>query len=126
MRKIQNTNISFRATTDLKQRLTECCLENDLHNSSVILQALASYLRQETKEKGPRLIADRYYLKHATTMAPQDRRKRPIAVISGPNGLVRNQERSGIEALIKRSVSVGPNSEVLMPGRTFPNRQGTF
>ena len=59
MRKIQNTNISFRATTDLKQRLTEYCLENDLHNSSVIRQALASYLRQETKEKAPRLIADR-------------------------------------------------------------------
>ena len=34
MRKIQNTNISFRATTDLKQRLTDYCLENDLHNSS--------------------------------------------------------------------------------------------
>ena len=34
MRKIQNTNISFRATTDLKQRLTDFCLENDLHNSS--------------------------------------------------------------------------------------------
>ena len=33
MRKIQNTNISFRATTDLKQRLTDFCLENDLHNS---------------------------------------------------------------------------------------------
>jgi hypothetical protein len=38
----------------------------------------------------------------------RNRRKRPIAVISGPNGIVRNQERSGIEALIKRSVSVGP------------------
>ena len=34
MRKIQNTNISFRATTDLKQRLTDYCLENDQHNSS--------------------------------------------------------------------------------------------
>ena len=34
MRKIQNTNISFRATTDLKQRLTNYCLENDLHNST--------------------------------------------------------------------------------------------
>ena len=58
MRKIQNTNISFRATTDLKQRLTDFCLENDLHNSSVIRQALASYLRLETKEKMPRLIAE--------------------------------------------------------------------
>jgi predicted transcriptional regulator len=55
MRKIQNTNISFRATTDLKQRLTDYCLENDLHNSSVIRQALNSYLRLETKEKVPAL-----------------------------------------------------------------------
>ena len=59
MRKIQNTNISFRATTDLKQRPTDYCLENDLHNSNVIRQALASYLRQETKEKMPRLMANR-------------------------------------------------------------------
>ena len=59
MRKIQNTNISFRATTDLKQRLTDYCLENDLHNSTVIRQALASYLRQETKENMPRLMANR-------------------------------------------------------------------
>ena len=58
LRKIQNTNISFRATTDLKQRLTEFCLENDQHNSSVIRQALASYLRQETKANIPRLIAE--------------------------------------------------------------------
>lgn len=49
MRKIQNTNISFRATTDLKQRLTDYCVEHDLHNSNVIRQALNSYLRQETK-----------------------------------------------------------------------------
>jgi hypothetical protein len=55
MRKIQNTNISFRATTDLKQRLTDYCLENDLHNSSVIRKAVASYLRLETKEKVPTL-----------------------------------------------------------------------
>lgn len=59
MRKIQNTNISFRTTTDLKQRLTDFCLENDLHNSNVIRQALNSYLRQETKENMPRLIANR-------------------------------------------------------------------
>ena len=59
MRKIQNTNVSFRATTDLKQRLTEYCLENDLHNSNVIRQALNSYLRQETKEKVPHLMANR-------------------------------------------------------------------
>ena len=59
MRKIQNTNISFRATTDLKQRLTDYCLEYDLHNSNVIRQALNSYLRQETKENMPRLMANR-------------------------------------------------------------------
>lgn len=58
MRKIQNTNMSFRVTTDLKNRLTNFCLENDLHNSSVIRQAVASYLRQETKEKVPRLILE--------------------------------------------------------------------
>ncbi len=59
MRKIQNTNISFRATTDLKQRLTDYCLENDMHNSNVIRQALNSYLRQEVKTKMPSLMADR-------------------------------------------------------------------
>jgi predicted transcriptional regulator len=59
MRKIQNTNISFRATTDLKQRLTDYCLENDVHNSNVIRQALNSFLRQETKENMPRLMATR-------------------------------------------------------------------
>ena len=41
MRKIQNDNITFRVTTDLKSRLTEFCLENDLHNSAVLRQALA-------------------------------------------------------------------------------------
>jgi hypothetical protein len=55
MRKIQNVNISFRATEDLKQRLTEFCHENDLHNSNVIRQALNSYLRQEKKTKMPAL-----------------------------------------------------------------------
>ncbi len=59
MRKIQNTNISFRATTDLKSRLTEYCQANDLHNSNVIRQALNSYLRLETKEKVSRLMANR-------------------------------------------------------------------
>ena len=59
MRKIQNTNITFRATTDLKQRLTDYCLENDLHNSCVIRQAVNAYLRQETKEELPRLIVNR-------------------------------------------------------------------
>ena len=46
-------------TTDLKSRLTEYCLENDLHNSCVIRQALNSYLRQETKEELPRLMVTR-------------------------------------------------------------------
>ena len=50
MRKIQNTNISFRATTDLKQRLTDFCLENDLHNSSVIRQAVGFLL--EARDEG--------------------------------------------------------------------------
>ena len=59
MRKIQTTNISFRATEDLKQRLNDFCLENDLHNSSVIRQALNSYLRQEVKAKIPSLMANR-------------------------------------------------------------------
>ena len=59
MRKIQNTNITFRATTDLKQRLTDYCLENDRHNSSVIRQAVASYLRQEMKAEVPRLMGKR-------------------------------------------------------------------
>ena len=36
MRKIQNANISFRVTNDLKERLTEFCLDNDLHNSFVL------------------------------------------------------------------------------------------
>ena len=62
MRKIQNTNITFRATTDLKQRLTDYCLENDMHNSSVIRQALNSYLRQETKAEVPRLISEQQIL----------------------------------------------------------------
>ena len=62
MRKIQNTNISFRATEDLKKRLTNFCLENDLHNSSVIRQALNSYLRQDTKENMPRLKTEQQRL----------------------------------------------------------------
>ena len=59
MRKIQNTNISFRDTSDLKRRLTDFCIENDLHNSNVIRQALNFYLRQETKEELPRLMVSR-------------------------------------------------------------------
>jgi predicted transcriptional regulator len=46
MRKIQTTNISFRATDNLKRRLTNFCVENDLHNSIVIRQALAAYLQR--------------------------------------------------------------------------------
>lgn len=59
MRKIQNDNITFRVTTDLKSRLTEFCLENDLHNSAVLRQALAKYLKEEMEVKLPRLIVNR-------------------------------------------------------------------
>ncbi len=55
MRKIQNSNISFRVTNDLKERLTEFSLENDVHCSAVIRQALASYL----KGQRPRLVMDK-------------------------------------------------------------------
>lgn len=48
MRKIQTTNISFRVTDGLKRRLTNFCVENDLHNSIVIRQALAAYLQRQT------------------------------------------------------------------------------
>ena len=54
MRKIQNANISFRVTNDLKERLTEFCLENDCHNSFVLRQALASYLKGQRKAELPR------------------------------------------------------------------------
>jgi hypothetical protein len=56
MRKIQNDNLTFRVTTDLKSRLTEFCLENDLHNSDVLRQALAKYLREQMEVELPRLI----------------------------------------------------------------------
>ena len=59
MRKIQNDNITFRITTDLKSRLTEFCLKNDLHNSAVLRQALAQYLRERRKAELTRLIANR-------------------------------------------------------------------
>jgi hypothetical protein len=59
MRKIQNDNITFRVTTDLKSRLTEFCLENDLHNSSVLRQALVKYLKEEIMVELPRLIVNR-------------------------------------------------------------------
>ena len=57
MRKIQNDNITFRVTTDLKGRLTEFCLENDLHNSAVLRQALAKYLKEQMEMELPRLVA---------------------------------------------------------------------
>jgi hypothetical protein len=56
MRKIQNDNITFRVTTDLKSRLTEFCLENDLHNSAVLRQALVKYLKEQMEVELPRLI----------------------------------------------------------------------
>jgi hypothetical protein len=59
MRKIQNDNITFRVTNDLKSRLTEFCLENDLHNSSVLRLALAKYLKEHKEVELPRLIVNR-------------------------------------------------------------------
>jgi hypothetical protein len=59
MRKIQNDNITFRVTTDLKSRLTEFCLDNDLHNSAVLRQALAKFLKEQMEVELPRLILNR-------------------------------------------------------------------
>ena len=59
MRKIQNDNITFRVATDLKSRLTEFCCENDLHNSAVLRQALAKYLKEQMEVELPRLIVNR-------------------------------------------------------------------
>lgn len=59
MRKIQIDNITFRVTTDLKSRLTELCLENDLHNSAVLRQALAKFLKEQMEVELPRLILNR-------------------------------------------------------------------
>ena len=56
MRKIQNANITFRVTNDLKERLTEYCLQNDCHNSVVVRLALASYLKAQRETELPRLI----------------------------------------------------------------------
>ena len=56
MRKIQNANMSFRVTTDLKKRLTKFCEENDLHGSLVIRQALAVYLKRQKEAELPRLM----------------------------------------------------------------------
>ena len=58
MRKIQNDNITFRITTDLKRRLTEYCLENDLHNPAVLRHALARYLKEQRTVELPRLVAE--------------------------------------------------------------------
>jgi len=58
MRKIQNDNITFRVTTDLKKKLTEYCLENDLHNSAVLRQALTQYRKEQRTVELPRLVAE--------------------------------------------------------------------
>ena len=50
MRKIQNDNITFR--------VTEFCLENDLHNSAVLRQALVKYLKEQMEGELPRLMAE--------------------------------------------------------------------
>ena len=55
----ENDNITFRVTNDLKSRLTEFCLENDLHNSAALRQALAKYLREQMDVELPRLIVNR-------------------------------------------------------------------
>ena len=57
MRKIQNDNITFRVTTDLKKRLTDYCLENDCHNSVVLRQALAFYLKGQRETETSLRIA---------------------------------------------------------------------
>ena len=56
MRKIQNTNLSIRLTSDLKKRLIEFSLQHDLHSSFVIRQALALYLKGQTETELPRLM----------------------------------------------------------------------
>ena len=54
MRKIQNTNISFRATADFRDKLTHFCEHNDLHNSMVIRQAVNEFLIENSNEhEGP-------------------------------------------------------------------------
>ena len=58
MRKIQNAIISFQVTNDLKERLTEYCLQNDCHNSCVLRHALASYLKGQRKVELPRLMVE--------------------------------------------------------------------
>ena len=58
MRKIQNANMSFRVTTDLKKRLTKFCEENDLHGSVVVRQALAVYLKGQKEAELPRLMVE--------------------------------------------------------------------
>ena len=68
MRKIQNDNITFRVTTDQKKRLTEYCLENDLHNSAVLRQAIARYLKEQRTVELPRLI-----VKHRADMGAHHR-----------------------------------------------------
>jgi len=68
MRKNQSDNITFRVTTDLKKRLTEYCLENDLHNSAVLRQALAQYLKEQMEVELPRLI-----VKHHADMGAHHR-----------------------------------------------------
>lgn len=47
IRRIQTTNISFRATGELKRNLEKFCEEMHVHYSSVIRQAVAAYLQRE-------------------------------------------------------------------------------
>ena len=70
MRKIQNTTISFRVTSDLKERLTRFCEANDFHNSFVIRQALAAYMKGQMEPELPRLILDQRSLSGCDNIAP--------------------------------------------------------
>jgi len=47
MRKMQTTAISFRATEELKRKLTNFCIAHEQHNSGVIRQALVTYLQRQ-------------------------------------------------------------------------------
>ena len=53
MRKTQSTTISFRATEQLKRKLSNFCITNEQCNSGVIRQALVTYLQRQAVPKSP-------------------------------------------------------------------------
>jgi predicted transcriptional regulator len=55
MRENKSVNITFRVTSDFKNKLAEFCEEGDLSNSFVIRQALASYLKGQMEAGSDRL-----------------------------------------------------------------------